>query len=408
MTKRATTTARRRKGEGGIDRHHRPPYCPAAVEGVTPPHTCTQPYRARVWVTTAGGGRKRVAVYGATEREVLGKVKALNVAEAKGEVIASSMTVRDWMRTDAAEHGLHNWWTLAQGKFKVSTRTAYGVAINRHILPHLGSRKLTALQPEHVRAMLTAMEASGLASGTQRLAYAVLKSALRKAVYEDKVARNVCDRVEAPSAEPASREALTIEEAWTVLRAAGDNPRWWVALLCGLRQGEALALRWRDVVLDTVGGDAMPHLVVRESVTRLPGGGLHYDTPKSKASTDRVVPLVPDVADRLRALREATGGDPDALVFTAKRGGPVHSPSDWSAWKALLVKAGVEHRPLHAARNTAAHLLEDAGVPDRVVAEILGHADVRVTHRYQQGNMPAKVQAMRALDGHLRASESVA
>lgn len=403
------SSPRRRKGEGGIDRHHRTPYCPPAVDGVVPDHKCTQPYRARVWVTTAGGGRKRKAVYGATEREVLNKIKALHVAEHKGEVVAATMTVRDWMRTDAAEHGLHNYWTLMSPTYTVNTRKAHASKINAYIIPALGNRTLTALQPEHVRAMLADMAKRGLSSGTCRVTYAILRGALKKAMHEDKVGRNVCDRVAAPSAAPTTeRAALVVEDAWKVLRAAGDNPRWWVALLCGLRQGEALALRWRDVVLD---GDGMAHLVVRESVSRVPGGGLHYGKPKTAASTDRVVPLLADVATRLRAHRAtayANGADADSLVFTAKHGGPVYHSDDWAAWKALLATAGVEHTPLHAARNTTAHLLEDAGVSDRVVAEILGHSSVQMTHRYQRGNLPAKVTAMAALEAHLASKDSAA
>ena len=424
MSKQRTTAARRRKGEGGIDRHHITGPCPAPVDGVRPGHKCTRPYRARVWATTGQGGRKRVTVYGKTEAEVLRKVRSLHAAEAKGEVVASTTTVKDWMSTADDATG---WWAIAAPTLKANTRKGYASKINTYIIPHLGHRKLTTLQPEHVRGMYDAMRKQGLSGGTCLGVHAILRRALKVAVREGKAARNVCDSnvMDAPTAKRVARKPLTVEDAWKVLRCAGDNPRPWVALLTGLRQGEALALRWHDLhLLDGEGlcstcgdvhadsdGTPAPFLVVAEAVSRETGKGLVYDNPKSATSTNRVVPLVTPVAARLavaRAKALANGATAEGFVFTAPRGGPVYAQQDWSAWTALLDLAGVEHVSLHGARHTTAHLLEDAGVADRVVAEILGHSTVQVTHGYQQGNLPAKQQAMRALEAHLASKDTQA
>jgi integrase len=69
--------------------------------------------------------------------------------------------------------------------------------------------------------------------------------------------------------------------------------------------------------------------------------------------------------------------------------------ADWGAWKALLVRAGVcdanvplgEMPALHAARTTTGSLLDEAGVSDKIIAEILGHSQVQITRRaYIHGN----------------------
>jgi integrase len=87
---------------------------------------------------------------------------------------------------------------------------------------------------------------------------------------------------------------------------------------------------------------------------------------------------------------------------------------DWANWKALLVKAGV--RPpdmvlgdmpaLHAARGTTASLLDEAGVSDKVISEILGHASVQITRTaYIHGNQDRHRQAMAALEAFVAPSK---
>lgn len=404
-----TTTPRRRKGEGSITRFHNHPTCPpVGDDGVRPDHDCRGKYRAQAWVINAKGKRTRKAVYGNTEREVVEKLKKLHAAEQQGAIVDGAMTVRDWLRTDAEDHGIENWWTGAAPALKVNTRTTYSSSINRYLIPHLGNIKLTKLTPEHVEAMNRTMRKEGLSEATLLVAHHILSRALTVAARKGKVNRNVCSLIEnrpnVVGRKPTP--ALNVEEAWKVLRCAGDNPRYWLALYAGLRQGEALGLRWSDLYLDGIDGDATPFLVVRRTVVRVPGEGLGTNSPKSEASTDRIVPLLPMVAARLRVLRAtefADGAVEEDYLFHSSRSRqrPLDLKRDWSTWKALLVVAGVREVTLHSARNTCAKLLEQAGVPDRVVAEILGHGAVHMTHRYQRDNITAKVEAMRELAAYL-------
>lgn len=396
-------------GQGTIDRYHNHPTCPPAelVTGadgktrkVRPHHDCQGPYRGRIMVTVAGK-RVRKTVYGKTRALVVTKLRKVTVAEGTGTLAAASptMTVEQWMTL----------WLNERDDLKPESRTAYEVRMRVTIFPAVGKVRLTALTPEHVQAMLKGMRAKKAGVGTVVHGYAVLRSALTTAQRRGYVAVNVCNMIDPPSKKgQEQRHPLPLEDVRKVLAVAGDNPRWWVALYCGLRQGEALALRWCDVNLDC----PVPFLTVRQNLSRQEGGkGTVLQVPKSDASTDRVVPLVSPVVDRLRTARAAhllAGGTDDDFVFT--HGWTVAAPSrrDYVQWCRLLRDAGVEHRPLHAARNTTAVLLEDAGVPDRVVSAILGHADVRTTYRYQAKNHSATLRAAAALDTLLSADEAAA
>jgi integrase len=391
---------RRRKGEGSISRMHDHPTCPpVGPDGVRPEHDCQGRYRARIWVVTMTGQKTRPTVYGKTEREVINKLKQLTAKAVTNSVTTGgSITVRDWMQPDPGE-GRENYWTEAVDGWKVNTRKGNRSKINQHILPHLGPVRLDKLTPGHLEKMYAAMRKQGLAEATLRQTHMILSRGLKIAARRGKMARNVCELVDPPGTFANKRRALTVDEAWRVLRLCGDNPRFWLALMNGLRQGEVLGLHWDEVELD---GLPMPFLRTREALSWDEQGQPVFDTPKSAQSTDRVVFLVPPVVERLRkhkaAELDAGRGRPRDLVFPNPRTGrPMDAKRDWLLWTTLLELAGVPHTQLHAARDTTAKLLEDAGVPDRVVAEILGHAQVRMTHRYQEGNLPARAEAMRAL-----------
>jgi integrase len=94
-----------------------------------------------------------------------------------------------------------------------------------------------------------------------------------------------------------------------------------------------------------------------------------------------------------------------ATSCSTNKGKPIQPKRDWRAWR----HSSTRHRPpehpshvaLHAARNTAASLLEAAGVPDRLVAQILGHSQVHITHGYQTADDARVRAAMMAYEGLL-------
>lgn len=173
-----------------------------------------------------------------------------------------------------------------------------------------------------------------------------------------------------------------------------NGVRWAVALGIGLRQSEALALRWSDLDFDA------GTLTVNRTVHRVTGQGLVFAEPKSERSRRRIAlprPLVDllrvhrteQLAERLRAGNRWEDGD---LVFAQQNGRPLDKHSDWEAWRALLADADVRTVRLHDARHSAATTLLALGVPVRVVADLLGHSQTRVTQDTYQHVLPALAQ----------------
>jgi len=396
---------RRGKGDGSIAQRHDDPTCPPLLvvgyEDDGKPikdradHRCQGRWVATLDLGWSGGKRRRKVMYAPTRREAQGKLaRAMRDRDSSALVVAAPSVeawLRYWLDVICVERGL-----------KINTLKSHRSKVDRYLIPQLGRHRLDKLAPEHLRGMYANLRADGLSEGTLRQAHAVLRRALEVAVREGKAVRNVAAVIDPPSTAKERRQGLTVADARRVLAVSGL--RWHVALYMGLRQGEALGLRWPDVDIDRA------VLTISRTLVRQPGVGLVFDTPKSRASW-REVPIPPVVLAHFKVAKiehQLAGGDPAGLIFH-RNGDPIDHRADWAAWRATLDLAStppwapVPRIALHAARNTTASLLEAAGVPDRMVAEILGQSTVQVTHGYQAADIERRRSAMLALEAYVDA-----
>lgn len=264
-----------------------------------------------------------------------------------------------------------------------NTRRGYRAAVIYHLTPHLGVYRLADLASLHVEQMLAEL-APTMSPKMLRNVHGVLRRALGQAVRAGLVARNVASReyVDPPKVSLDEPEALTLDEIGRMRAVLTGHPleaHVLVALGAGLRQGEQLGLAWEDVDLDA------GRLRVRWELARIEGKYQRVEpkTPRSR----RLVPLAPALVDALRVHRErliAAGFAPIATgpVFVNRKGGPLSGSWLTHAWYRLLEQAGVRRRPWKVLRATFGSRLFAAGVPDRTISDLLGHARSATTHRH--------------------------
>jgi integrase len=283
-------------------------------------------------------------------------------------------------------------------KGRPRTLESYESTVRLHLDPWIGHQRLDKLQPEHLEELYTELAHQGLSAATILRVHRVLARALKVATQRGKIARNVALLLDPPAVKrPDTALPLTAEEAKAVMTAARttrNSARWTVALAVGLRQSEALGLRWSDIDL------ALGKLSVKRGLHRVAGQGLIYEDPKSERSR-RTIALPRPLIEALHAHRieqdqeRRTAADlweDHQLVFAQPNGRPIDRKTDWQAWKAVLNSAGVRDVRLHDGRHTAATLLLTAGVHPRVVMELLGHSQMRTTTDTYSHVMPALAQ----------------
>ncbi|MHB1136389.1 MAG: tyrosine-type recombinase/integrase [Coriobacteriia bacterium] len=307
---------------------------------------------------------------------------------------------------------------LRDGELACSTVAGYRGHVRRYLKPELGAIELGRLGPEQVSALYLKMGAS-LAEGgydlsvrTRELTHVTLRMALERAVALGHVKRNVLTYgggVDRPRVHRRRVTALEHDEAVAVLAAlahdSGGGRRLFVpallALTCGLRRGEVLALRVTDITLPSrLRPGALGMLTVCRTWDKTADPRIGYaplerysirEWPKS--GHERYVDLPPEVVRVLRdelgrreALKRAAGGDWRTygvrgdgtriewgeLVVTDPYGRPWWPDSFSSAWYQWCRKQDVRCR-FHDLRATSGSISLAAGIDPEVVSARLGH-----------------------------------
>jgi integrase len=406
-------------------------------------------YEARVWMGTRADGKPdRRHIERKTLKAIRARVRELERKRDAG--IAGSAgrarTVREMLTR-------HLEVVLPQRGRAPLTIRSYESLCREHVFPLWGGQKTDRLLPEHIEDGYAAMLGAGLSAGSVRKVHAILSSAYEIEVKRGNVARNPCRLVEAPRAGQGRKTALSARQARAVLTAVEGRrnaSRWSVGLACGLRQGEALGLRWAftdlgagemhvwwqlqrlpwrhgcaDVEKCTAGRHRRPcprncpkaarksgrrHVCVPDDAPRLcqpgcaghaaqcpqrRGGGLVFREIKERRR--KTVPLPPELVAALRKHRAAQSRERLAaanvwedhdLVWCQENGRPIDSRADWQEWADILAEAGIPHAGVHAMRHSAATIALDEGVALAVVQELLGHSDIRVTREYTHVSSP--------------------
>lgn len=226
-------------------------------------------------------------------------------------------------------------------------------------------------------------ESVTLSPRTVQYIYAVLRRALGQALKWNLVARNVATLVDPPRVRRPEVQPLSPEEARQLLtKVEGDRlaALYSVALALGLRQGEALGLRWRDVDLEA------GTLAIRNALQRVDGKLQFVDPKTSKSRRTVALPEVAVAALRTHRVRQyqerlvaGTRWHDTGLVFTTSIGSGLDGRNVTRQFQKLLKDLGLPRQRFHDLRHTCASLLLAQGVHPRVVMDILGHSQIKLT-----------------------------
>ena len=334
-------------------------------------------WEGRYVVHTDKGARRRV-LYGKTRKEVADKLVKTLADRADG-------LVYDDENTSVGDY-LDSWLKgSVRGSVRESTYDRYEIAVRVHIKPALGRLRLKKLTPAHVQGFYGDRLDAGFAPASVNKLHVVLHKALEQAVEWRMVPRNVAGLAKAPKPSAMKEiSPLSAEEARRLVEAArGDRLEalYVLALHTGMRQGELLALKWRDVDLENA------TLSIRRTLTRS-GGRLLLGEPKTGKGR-RNIDLTEASVGALRGhLVRQTGeieilGDryQDAgLVFTSEAGTLIN-PTNLRrrSFATLLEKARVPRVRFHDLRHTCATLLFSRNVHPKDVQELLGHSSISIT-----------------------------
>ena len=223
-----------------------------------------------------------------------------------------------------------------------------------------------------------------LSARTVGHAHRLLRKVLARAVVGGKVFGNVASNAPPPKVPDTDPPSLEMDEVRELLEKIEGHRLYYPVLLAigsGVRRGELLALRWKDIDLDE------SFVRVERSLGEA-GDKLYFKVPKSKAGR-RTVSISPVVVDAMRRHRKEVlelrvnlglGKLPnDALVFSTVEGKPI-SPDKLSRdWANLVRSKRLPRIPFHGLRHTNVSMLIDGGLDVYQVARRIGHKNASLT-----------------------------
>jgi integrase len=229
------------------------------------------------------------------------------------------------------------------------------------------------------------MKTNGQGARSQQQARALLSVALKSAEEQDLIVANPVRKVRNPQNREGQINPLTIEDVRRLLKTYEGtymSLRLHIALLCGLRQGEALGLRWGDI--DNERG--IVHVL--NQMQKIEGRYQFTDlkTHRSRRTivlgedTQRVIESHLKVISKYRENAGTHWQDLN-LVFPREDGTPRSPHTDYAQWQRALKLCGLPPRRLHDARHTAATLMYSQSIGIETISRALGHSSSAITSR---------------------------
>jgi integrase len=316
------------------------------------------------------------------------------------------LTLGDW---------LGQWLEIARGEVRPITYDRYESAVRLYLTPALGAIRLRDLSPRDIQTAFTRWTRAGRHRGTGGLAQSTLgllrktlNASLQRALELELIARHpmAALRKRLPTGGASEARVVGADAVGALLQSASRTPYHAAILLasaCGLRRGEACAIRWRHIDLDA------KELTITEARVPARKG---ITTGKTKSGRSRILQIPEFAVGLLRQHRIAQAEqllklgvrlDEDAYVCAHADGSAIN-PMSLSAWCRRNAPIG-----FHGLRHSHASMLLGSGASIKAVSSRLGHSNAALTLSTYAHLLPgADEDAARRIDDLLSGSKLVA
>ncbi|WP_195571763.1 tyrosine-type recombinase/integrase [Paenibacillus sp. 1001270B_150601_E10] len=275
------------------------------------------------------------------------------------------------------------WLASKELKLRSVTFKTYKSNIKKHIAPYFKNQEMGKIATVDIGKFYAfLLKETGLSERSIQDIQKIVKSSFKTAFKRKYIAYNTAADAEAPKVPHKEMAVWNLDEAVRFLKLAEEDElhiAFLLALTTGMRQSEILGLRWKDIDFDEGA------LRVRQTLSH--DGKELVQATKTKSSA-RTITLIERTLDDLKKQHKkimkqklAAGSDykDNDLVICTKSGKPLNPRNLLRNFYRLIKKADVSCIRFHDLRHTVATLMLAQNINPKVVKEILGHSDIRVT-----------------------------
>lgn len=296
---------------------------------------------------------KRVYFYAETERELYKKMLDYTARAERGRLFSE---VAD------------EWWSDKLEKITEGTKRGYSSAYKRAV-EAFGDIPLKDIRPRDIEAHLRGLSRRGYTSKSIKNDKLVINLIFDRSVVEGDILYNPCMSITIPKGKPSNPRTSASESDEKIIKQTANI--WlfpFLALMTGMRKGECLALQWGDV-------DFQNKLIyVNKSVEFISGRAHVKDTKTEKGH--RSIVILPELNDVL--LRNPRKLSTDFVISEDGGKNPLSAKQYNRRLKEYQKETGIECTA-HQLRHSFATMCFEAGLPDKVVQHMIGHANISTT-----------------------------
>ena len=336
---------------------------------------------------TCDGKRKRKAFYGKTQKEVKTKIKEFKTSLLMyGETDISKLTLAEL---------LHEWMvTVKLHQVKATSYDAIESTVNNQINPYIGYLQISEITPRDIQLHINLLTEKGYTYSVIKKAYNAINASLRFAANRDYIRKNPCIDIQLPvniKRDKSDIEFFTEEEIDTIIKAAlyryktgrymyKHGYAFVILLNTGMRIGELLALKWKNVDLENkyIYVEETRHQAIDRSKGEENKKYTIIDTSPKTKSSNRYIPINEATEQALMYFKNLGYDNPYVMATNDK--GILRYRNLQRALENILEVNKIDHGSLHTFRHTFATILFKQGVDVKVISELLGHSDISVTY----------------------------
>lgn len=326
-------------------------------------------------------------------------IHAKNITEARrqGSLFVAELESKAFIENNKIKyHELTDlWWKrVAVRELASSTQELYSYILKKYLIPDFGEKLIQDFKPIDITDYLQGLEnrrldggKGGLATSTIEKHWILLTNTFDFAVKNEWLSRNPTHNAEKPRVVHAKSEVYTMEEVKKLYELLNDvqvHNRLMIKLAIdvGLRRSEILALEWKDINFKT------QTINIYKSLSYTKNKG--YEIKSTKTEEERVVVaseyLIKELEEyylekklEKKLTNELWKGGKYFFIFSNWDGKPFNPSSVTTWWSRFIKRTGFKRIRLHDLRHTSATLLIGRGVHAKVIAERLGHSDIKTT-----------------------------
>lgn len=334
---------------------------------------------------TIDGKRKIKAFYGKTEKEVKNKINDLQKENAK-------YSPENFSKLSISE--LLIYWQMNIKRYELKPTSFDGLeqTINNNIIPYIGYKQVSSITPQEVQSYINELTDKGYSYSTIKKAYNALNAVYKMAIERDYIRKNPCVSVRLPKQIQRPKSDIVFfsdDEINIIVNSAIKKYStgkymykhgYAIVLLVntGMRVGEMLALKWNNVDLN----EKQIHVVeTRKQIIDRSGGEKKYimaDSSTKTQSSDRYIPINKKAEEALLYFKSLGYNNPYVLANSDYN--VITYRNLFRVLSNILKANNINHGSLHTLRHTFATKLFRNGIDVKVISELLGHSDIRVTY----------------------------